>query len=699
MKIQLNIKRAVSIILCTALLAISSIIPVNFHANAVSVDITIDSQEKFLEFAETVYNKVNFFNNVAVEDRVVNAVLETDLEIDYNSLTEDQQKYFPIACDAGTANDDGYVGIFDGKNHKIKFLITAEGGYATLFTQVSKTGYVKNLVIDETSSINSNDDGSASGIVGINYGTISNCHFLGNRVMCINSGDAAGIVSKNSGTVEKCSVSQKAVISSNGGKAGGIAAENHGIIRDCLNVGTVTGDIVGGIAATTDLYTDIDDGASVVFERCINVGTLNGTTSGSIIGQDVVIENEDMLDFLVNDIGFDYTDIFADCYSDNQSYNAFFDSLTEDSAIKQDLPSENSKLLALADELNSKSGSNIWKFTSGSDSYPNFTGLDVVKDGDVYKNKAPVPQVNISEVTNSSITLTAKDTTYSDSYGNLCCRISGDITGSGDTVTATGLAPSTTYSIQVWYSGSETMIKSDEDTVSATTMAGTVQEKAPEPQVTIDTEYNYNNKISVVASNYNNGQYGNLQYWYKADGTQWFSCAGSFDVDVTPGQTIQLKIRFSGNANYTESDEKTIDVTAPAVSYVVTIPSAVQAISSKENEITVKNIKNLVTGAISIDVGGGDFDQNSSKVTLTNREDNSISISSEVVFQMGENFNKYQPGAKIFSLSSKDISSSVSEYGFKFITKQPSLGDGGTTLIPAGSYEGTLTFTVNYQAS
>lgn len=698
MKIQLNIKRAVSIVLCAALLAISSVIPVNFHANAVSVDITIDSQEKFLEFAKTVYDKLYHLNGFAVENREVNAVLETDLEIDYDSLTEEQKGYFPIACDAGEESYDGYVGTFEGNSHKIKFSINLEGGYggyAALFTKVSETGYVQNLVIDETSSINANDSGSASGIVSINYGTISNCHFLGKSVMCMDSGDAAGIVSKNFGTVEKCSVSQKAVISSDGGKAGGIAAENHGIIRDCLNVGTVTGDIVGGIAAVTDLYSD---GSSVVFERCINVGKLNGTTvSGSIIGQDALIEDEDMFDIFAEYLN--YKNIFADCYSDNQNYTAFFDSLTEDSAIKQNLPSDDAELLTLTAELNSKSGSNIWKFTSGSDSYPNFTGLDVVKDGDVYKNKAPVPQVTISEVTNSSITLTAEENTYSNSYGNLCCHISGDITGSGDTVTATGLAPSATYSIQVWYSGSDTMVKSDEGTVSATTMAGAVQEKAPEPQVTIDTEYNYNNKISVVASNYNNGQYGNLQYWYQADGTQWFSCAGSFDVNVTPGQTIQLKIRFSGNANYTESDEKTIDVTAPAVSYVVTIPSAVQAISSKENEITVKNIKNLVTGAISIDVGGEDFDQNLSKVKLTNSEDSSISISSEVVFQKGNKFDKYQPGAKIFSLSSGDINSSVSEYGFKFITKQPSLGDGGTTLIPAGSYEGTLTFTVNYQAS
>lgn len=697
MKIQLNIKRAVSIVLCAALLAISSVIPVNFHANAVSVDITIDSQEKFLEFAKTVYDKLHFLNEVAVEDRVVNAVLETDLEIDYDSLTEEQKGYFPIACDAGTESEDGYVGTFNGNNHKIEFSINLEGGYASLFLQVSKTGVVKNLVIDETSSINSSDDGSASGIVGINYGTISNCHFLGNQVMCISSGDAAGIVSKNFGTVEKCSVSQKAVISSDGGKAGGIAAENHGIIQDCLNVGNVTGDIVGGIAAETSLYSDIIlDESSVVFKRCINVGTLEGTTvSGSIIGED----NKITTDRALKTISSYIKSIFVDCYSDNQSYNAYFDRLTGDSAIKQNLPSDDAELLTLTAELNSKSGSNIWKFTSGSDSYPNFTGLDVVKDGDVYKNKAPVPQVTISEVTNSSITLTAEENTYSNSYGNLCCHISGDITGSGDTVTATGLAPSATYSIQVWYSGSDTMVKSDEGTVSATTMAGAVQEKAPEPQVTIDTEYNYNNKISVVASNYNNGQYGNLQYWYQADGTQWFSCAGSFDVNVTPGQTIQLKIRFSGNANYTESDEKTIDVTAPAVSYVVTIPSAVQAISSKENEITVKNIKNLVTGAISIDVGGEDFDQNLSKVKLTNSEDSSISISSEVVFQKGNKFDKYQPGAKIFSLSSGDINSSVSEYGFKFITKQPSLGDGGTTLIPAGSYEGTLTFTVNYQAS
>jgi The GLUG motif len=212
-----------------------------------------------------------------------------------------------------------FNGTFDGNGHKITNF-TINGGsnsYLGLFGNTTSNGSVKNLGI-ENCSVSGNY--SIGGLVGMNYGNISNCYSTGS-VSGFPSSSAGGLVGMNYGIISNCystgsvsgfpsfnvgglvgwnvrgSISNCYSMSSVSGSAGsnavgGLVGWNHnGSISNCYSTGTVTCDsnsqFVGGLAGEND--GNISD--------CYSMGSVSG---GSNVG---------------GLAGWNYTGSISDCYS------------------------------------------------------------------------------------------------------------------------------------------------------------------------------------------------------------------------------------------------------------------------------------------------------------------------------------------------------------------------------------------------
>lgn len=182
--------------------------------------------------------------------------------------------------------DDYYTccpfnGIFDGNGHSINGLYTnlytgtSARAEASLFGYVGNSGEIKGLGVVGANLIgaNINGYGGAGGVVGVNFGTVTNCYNTGPI-----SGNCSvgGVVGENQGLVSNCYntgwVSGNALI-------GGVVGANAGKIVNCYNTGTVYGNggEVGGVVGVSGPGT---------VENCYNAGIVSGTYVGGVVGLD-----------------------------------------------------------------------------------------------------------------------------------------------------------------------------------------------------------------------------------------------------------------------------------------------------------------------------------------------------------------------------------------------------------------------------
>ena len=130
---------------------------------------------------------------------------------------------------------DGFEGIayfngtFDGGNHTIRNLnkeyIGSDYGF---FRYLGEDAYVYNLSVSGTITA-SGSQKNIGGIAGVNYGTISNCAYVGK----LSGGTAAGgIAGVNKAGARLINCNSDADISATN-QTGGIAGNNQGIISGC----------------------------------------------------------------------------------------------------------------------------------------------------------------------------------------------------------------------------------------------------------------------------------------------------------------------------------------------------------------------------------------------------------------------------------------------------------------------------------
>jgi hypothetical protein len=148
----------------------------------------------------------------------------------------------------GTGGDPPFTGTFDGQGYEIRDLfINLPGiGYVGLFSIVGEGGVVQNVGV-----MNGNVTSTAyiGGLVGVNFGTVSNSYFTGS-VSSINW--AGGLVGFNSeGATVSNSYSTGSVSSEYG--VGGLVGANNGTVSNSYSTGSVSasGD-VGGLVGYSE---------------------------------------------------------------------------------------------------------------------------------------------------------------------------------------------------------------------------------------------------------------------------------------------------------------------------------------------------------------------------------------------------------------------------------------------------------------
>jgi len=201
-----------------------------------------------------------------------------------------------IATDYGIDYSTSFMGTFDGNGYKItNFTINGSSWYLGLFG--ISFGTIKNLGVEDC-IVNSSDNSRYVGdLVGLNYGSISNCYSMGsisgpgfpsgglvgqNYGGNINNCYSTGMVNGSGGLVGRNdygSISNCYSTSDVNGMAG-LVAVNYGSISNCYSAGTVIGtDTVGGLV-----------GIGYNISNCYSTGAVRGTSRvGGLIG--IIHEN------------------------------------------------------------------------------------------------------------------------------------------------------------------------------------------------------------------------------------------------------------------------------------------------------------------------------------------------------------------------------------------------------------------------
>ena len=286
-----------ALVLCAALLCIGA-------AAAGSGDvIEIDTPEKLAEIGKS-------------DDYPLNGNYILTANID---LGGEEKPWTPI----GSGEDHAFTGTFDGDGHTISglYMNAQSAGNQTrglgLFSYLGSDGTVKNLTV-EGDIAPEDHNGYVGGVVGANYGKVSNCT-SGVDIKNINVETGAtvgGVVGNAEGgsTVENCRYTGAIDVTYNDTtmEIGGVVGKASGCtISNCENAGTVksniwTGGIVGsnnrgtisncrnsGIVALNDLEPRAGTGGIVgenygVILDSYNAGTVTGGgCTGGVVGFNV----------------------------------------------------------------------------------------------------------------------------------------------------------------------------------------------------------------------------------------------------------------------------------------------------------------------------------------------------------------------------------------------------------------------------
>lgn len=162
-----------------------------------------------------------------------------------------------------------FSGVFDGRGYEIfDFTVDSGGRSIGMFRKMSSLGTVKNLILSDISV----SEGwvkwgyNTGGIVGLNYGTISNCIVSG-YVEGMNE-HTGGIVGYNSGTISGC---YSACVVEGRQYVGGVAGSTdwRGKITSCSSAGAVSGlYYIGGLTGFN---------SNSVISSCFSTGTVSGS--------------------------------------------------------------------------------------------------------------------------------------------------------------------------------------------------------------------------------------------------------------------------------------------------------------------------------------------------------------------------------------------------------------------------------------
>ncbi len=219
------------------------------------------------------------------------AELTANIDLSEICSEEEGDSWTPI----GNSEENAYTGTFNGQNFKISGLTinNSRANDQGLFGYVGSSGKIEKLSV--SGDINGNN--YVGGVVGLNLGSVENCHNTGTVT---GTGDyVGGVVGDNRGSVINCY--NTGTVSGN--QVGGVVGYNISSVTNCYNTGTVTGtdDYVGGVvgynsSSVTNCYNTgsvkgnnyvggvVGDNNNTV-ENCYNIGEVSGNNYvGGVVG-------------------------------------------------------------------------------------------------------------------------------------------------------------------------------------------------------------------------------------------------------------------------------------------------------------------------------------------------------------------------------------------------------------------------------
>lgn len=242
---------------------------------------------------------------------------------DINSHTEDYNKNFIMVNDINMLGfydtnpvfmiSGDFVGVFDGNSHSISNFRGTEGLFERLG---SAPGVLKNLELIDVNLIGS----QLGGLVGANWGVISNCSVTGKVTggYCVGglAGWSIGVVEDSSAN---CIVNGTTAV-------GGLVGMNKGDVSRCSTSGAVSGNSqVGGLTGENHPDCTISDSNSNCYVSGVGfAGGLTGYNMGIILNcyttDSNVVDGDHDTGGLVGGNG----GLIQDCWSSSSSIQTYF---------------------------------------------------------------------------------------------------------------------------------------------------------------------------------------------------------------------------------------------------------------------------------------------------------------------------------------------------------------------------------------
>lgn len=210
------------------------------------------------------------------------------------------------------------------------------------------------------------------------------------------------------------------------------------------------------------------------------------------------------------------------------------------------------------------------------------------------------------------------------------------------------------------------------------TFSNNPSEKAPTPTLTTTQTAS---SITVNLTNYQS-DYGQVQY--KWDNGEWGTSNTLSNLSANASHTVS--VRYMGQGNYTQSDTKSITVSTNTASYTITIPAATLEAGKEDSKTSI-----AVDSTKTFDLGYNGH------VDVTIKNDTNVTTDAKLKLKRTGTQEEITSALFVNDTALGNINKSVAT--FKTRTDTPvtvSFAKPTETDIPAGTYNGTLTFEVSY---
>ena len=283
--------RSILSVLLAALLLVTSIPLTPAFADGGAVSPQSESGEgRALEQVDGVY-QIYTADDLKEFADIVNGIADTPADKDANAKLmndidlngSEENPWTPIGniIDEEDPDSFGYTGTFNGDGHTISglYIDSSSANYQGLFGYLSTSGDNKGTVKDLTVSGDINGNNYVGGVVGLNLGSVENCHNTGSVT---GTGDyVGGVVGDNRGTFENCAFTGSVSGNSN---VGGVVGYNSGTVKNCYNTGNISGrNQVGGVVGQNSGGV-VGLNSSGIVTNCYNIGEVSGNQVGGVVG-------------------------------------------------------------------------------------------------------------------------------------------------------------------------------------------------------------------------------------------------------------------------------------------------------------------------------------------------------------------------------------------------------------------------------